>query len=661
MDQVGNHGVEFRLLGALEVVAGDRVIEIGSLKQRCLLASLLLRLNRPVPVDVLVEELWGDAPPASVQATLQSLVSRLRRACETPEPDGDGDAVRLRGRDGGYVLEAAPDRVDAFRFERLVADGRDAARRGDPAGAAARLEAALALWRGPALGELADRPFARLEAPRLEEARLGAVEDLAEAELALGRPERRPRPARGPHVAPTHCGSGPGGSYAGPLPARPAGRRPAGLPAGPQASWARSWGWSRRPTSAGSRSGILRQLPELAGPAPASVAGSPRAPDGRHRRLPLHRHRSQHPPVGGRPRSDGERPRPPRRPPPRCRRGDGRRGLQPYRRRVLRRLPDRDRRPGSGRGRPSGRCSPPPGRPRSPLRVRMAVHAGAAEHRGRQLVRPGPQPRRPPARHRGRRPGAVLPGGGRARPGRAAGRRRPHRSRRAPPGRPGPARAGVPGDAPRPAGGLPGAAARWMPGATTFRWPSPRSWAGPPSSTRSITLLGTRPPRSPWPAPVERARPGWRCEAAGRRPRTVPRRRLAGRARLRPGPSARHHRGGYPSLGLLPSGLVQPGGVIGGQPLRPSEAAPAAARPRQLRARRRGGGPAGPHRARPLPGRRPCWPRAGRCSACPARWYGTCRPCPCLPTRPAVSRTSPGRTPSPCSASGPVPPSPASG
>jgi DNA-binding SARP family transcriptional activator len=153
-----SHGIEFRLLGTVEVVAGDRVVEIGSPKQRTLLAALLLRLNIVVPADVLADELWGEAPPPSVQATLQSLVSRLRRALETTDP-ADGDTPRLRSKEGGYVLEAAADRVDTVRFDRLVAEGRRALAAGDAPMAAERLEAALALWRGPALGDLADPPL----------------------------------------------------------------------------------------------------------------------------------------------------------------------------------------------------------------------------------------------------------------------------------------------------------------------------------------------------------------------------------------------------------------------------------------------------------------------------------------------------------------------
>ena len=185
----GNHRIEFRLLGSVEVAAGNRVIEIGSLKQRALLVALLLRLNHPVPADTLVEDLWGDAPPQSVAQSLQSLASRLKRALETAERDDGAPAGRLRGRDGGYVLEAEPESVDAVRFERLLSAGREALTTGHADAAREAFEAALALWRGPALGDLSDRPFARLEASRLEEARMLALEELAETYLTLGRAE----------------------------------------------------------------------------------------------------------------------------------------------------------------------------------------------------------------------------------------------------------------------------------------------------------------------------------------------------------------------------------------------------------------------------------------------------------------------------------------
>jgi predicted ATPase/DNA-binding SARP family transcriptional activator/class 3 adenylate cyclase len=178
--------MEFRLLGPFEVAADGRVLDIGSPKQRTILAMLVLNLNRVVALDALVEELWGGLAPASAVPTIQSLVSRLRR---TLSPSDDSTKkVALRSREPGYVLEADPGLVDAHRFEGLVARAREALARSEPEPAAADLAEALGLWRGPALAGLADRDFARLEATRLDEARLAAIEELTDAELALGRP-----------------------------------------------------------------------------------------------------------------------------------------------------------------------------------------------------------------------------------------------------------------------------------------------------------------------------------------------------------------------------------------------------------------------------------------------------------------------------------------
>jgi predicted ATPase/DNA-binding SARP family transcriptional activator len=179
--------LEFRLLGAFEIAAGGRVAVVGSPKQRALLAMLVVHLDRVVPLDAIVEELWGERLPASAGASVQSLVSRLRRSLSDLCPEAGSC---LRGREPGYVLEADPTQVDANRFEELFARGREAVERGEPEAATDALERALALWRGPALADLSERRFARLEASRLEEARLTAVEELAEAELALGHPAR---------------------------------------------------------------------------------------------------------------------------------------------------------------------------------------------------------------------------------------------------------------------------------------------------------------------------------------------------------------------------------------------------------------------------------------------------------------------------------------
>ena len=170
------------MLGPLDVAAGDRRLPLTAVKQRALLAALLIDLNRVVPVDRLVEALWGDDPPASVNVTLRSLVSRLRSLLESA---GDGGVV-LRAAPPGYVLETDPERVDAHRFQRLSACARRALGDGDHTAALAALREGLSLWRGPALGDLADLAFTRSEADRLAEARRAAIEDLAEAELSVG-------------------------------------------------------------------------------------------------------------------------------------------------------------------------------------------------------------------------------------------------------------------------------------------------------------------------------------------------------------------------------------------------------------------------------------------------------------------------------------------
>jgi DNA-binding SARP family transcriptional activator len=140
---------------------------------RSLLAYLLLHANEPVSADRLVDEVWGPDPPKTASASLQNYVSRLRRAI-------GADAVL--SQPPGYVLRVDPERFDLARFERMTADARGAR----PRERAEKLRAALALWRGPALDDLAFEPFARDEVGRLEEARLAALEDCIEAELEIG-------------------------------------------------------------------------------------------------------------------------------------------------------------------------------------------------------------------------------------------------------------------------------------------------------------------------------------------------------------------------------------------------------------------------------------------------------------------------------------------
>jgi DNA-binding SARP family transcriptional activator len=166
--------MEFLLLGPLEVRDEGRPVELRRPKQRALLAVLLLNANRVVSTDTLVEALWGESPPKTALESLHNLVSQLRRAL------GPETVVT---RPPGYVLQVEPWRIDLERFRALVdeADGASAATR------AAKLREALALWRGPALADLAFEPFAQVELGRLEELRASAGEELAEAELSLGR------------------------------------------------------------------------------------------------------------------------------------------------------------------------------------------------------------------------------------------------------------------------------------------------------------------------------------------------------------------------------------------------------------------------------------------------------------------------------------------
>ena len=164
--------MEFRILGPLEVRDGERVLPLGGVKRRAVLAVLLLDANRVVSVEGLVDRVWGDSPPPSALASLQNHLGRLRREL--------GD--RLVRRPPGYLLRVADGERDLDRFQRLVDDARGA----EPAVAAERLAEALALWRGPPLADLAGEPAAGAAAP-LEDLRLAALEERIEADLALGR------------------------------------------------------------------------------------------------------------------------------------------------------------------------------------------------------------------------------------------------------------------------------------------------------------------------------------------------------------------------------------------------------------------------------------------------------------------------------------------
>ena len=177
--------VQFRLLGPLEARDGERWVELGRPKQRVLLAVLLVHANHVVSVDRLVEELWGAEPPPQAAASLQTYVSNLRRALEPGRPARAPSRV-LVSQPPGYRLAVGAGDLDAARFAALAGEGHRLLEAGRPAVAAGVLREGLALWRGPALAEVADEGFAQAERNRLEELRVAALEDRLAADLDLG-------------------------------------------------------------------------------------------------------------------------------------------------------------------------------------------------------------------------------------------------------------------------------------------------------------------------------------------------------------------------------------------------------------------------------------------------------------------------------------------
>jgi predicted ATPase/DNA-binding SARP family transcriptional activator len=145
----------------------------------------LLHANETLSTERLIDELWGEDPPATAARTVQAHVSRLRKALGAGAGNGAGSVIVTR--DHGYQLTLDPERLDSYRFERLVAKGRSELATGHPRRASSAFESALALWRGAPLADLAHEPFVQREIARLEDLRMVALEHLNEAKLALGR------------------------------------------------------------------------------------------------------------------------------------------------------------------------------------------------------------------------------------------------------------------------------------------------------------------------------------------------------------------------------------------------------------------------------------------------------------------------------------------
>jgi predicted ATPase/DNA-binding SARP family transcriptional activator len=170
--------MDFRVLGPIEVRDGDRVLSLGHGKERALLALLLLQADQTVSVDRIIDELWGERPPATARKSVHVCVSKLRKLL--------GSRAILT-RPPGYELTLEGHDLDLRRFDRLIAEARAALEAGDPGASSRLLGDAVGLWRGPPLADVAFEPFAQPEVARLEALRLEALETRIDVDLELGR------------------------------------------------------------------------------------------------------------------------------------------------------------------------------------------------------------------------------------------------------------------------------------------------------------------------------------------------------------------------------------------------------------------------------------------------------------------------------------------
>jgi DNA-binding SARP family transcriptional activator len=165
--------LEFKILGSLEVLDDGAPVQLGGRNQRALLTLLLLRANEAVSTERLVDQLWGEHPPRTATTSLQNTVVQLRKLL--------GPGV-LHTRPAGYVLELDSGQLDLLCFERLSREARNA----EPPEKLRLLREALTLWRGPALADSELEDFAQTEIHRLEDLRLGVLEDRISADLEVG-------------------------------------------------------------------------------------------------------------------------------------------------------------------------------------------------------------------------------------------------------------------------------------------------------------------------------------------------------------------------------------------------------------------------------------------------------------------------------------------
>jgi DNA-binding NarL/FixJ family response regulator/DNA-binding SARP family transcriptional activator len=175
--------VEYRILGPLEVVDEDEPVPLGRLKERLVLAVLLLHANELVSRERLIDELWGESPPPTAKKAVNVYVSQLRKALTR---NGDNP---IATDDGGYRIRVGADELDVACLRQLLVSARERAAAGELEAAAELLRQALALWRGPTLAGLLLESHGRDEVAQLDELRLTALMDRIDCDLALVRHE----------------------------------------------------------------------------------------------------------------------------------------------------------------------------------------------------------------------------------------------------------------------------------------------------------------------------------------------------------------------------------------------------------------------------------------------------------------------------------------
>ena len=178
--------MQWRALGPVEVTVDGRLIDLGSPTQRALFGLLLTRVDQPVALDALIDQLWAGDPPVAAMASLRAYVSNLRRVLE-PGRLPRAPAAVLRTRAPGYLLDSRDVEFDVHRFTEHATAGREALSGADPDRALSEFDKALALWRGQAYADMRDAAWAAPEVARLEELRLSVREGRCAAELARGQ------------------------------------------------------------------------------------------------------------------------------------------------------------------------------------------------------------------------------------------------------------------------------------------------------------------------------------------------------------------------------------------------------------------------------------------------------------------------------------------